>query len=173
MAESKNLRINERIRVREIRLISDDGSQRGIVPTVEAMRLARESGLDLVEVAPQANPPVCKILDYGKYRFEMDKKQRDAKKKQRVQVLKEIRVQPKVHAHDMDFKARYVQDFLENGDKVKVTIRYKGRELAHPELGFGVMENILARINTEYVIEKKPLMEGRNMSMTLAPKSKK
>ncbi len=173
MADSKNLRINEKIRVREVRLISDDGSQQGIVPTMKALAMAKDSGLDLVEVAPQANPPVCKILDYGKYRFELKKKMREAKKNQHVQTLREIRMQPKVQQHDMDFKARHIQEFLENGDKVKVTIRYRGRELAHPELGFGVMNHILERITTEYVIEKKPAMEGRNMSMTIAPKSKK
>ena len=173
MAESKGLRINEQIRVREVRLIDDEGAQKGIVSTLEALRMAQDVNLDLVEVAPQADPPVCKILDYGKYRFELEKKLRDSKKKQKLQVLKEIRMQPKINDHDLSFKARHIQEFLDNGDKVKVTIRFRGRELAHTELGLDVLNNVLAKLGGDLTVEKAPAMEGRTMSMTLAPKSKK
>lgn len=175
MAEikEKGLRINTQIRVREVRLIDSDGGQKGIVPTIDALAMARDQNLDLVEVAPTANPPVCKILDYGKYRFEMEKKLRDSKKKQKLQVLKEIRMQPKINDHDLSFKARHIQDFLDDGDKVKVTIRFRGRELAHTELGLDVLNNVLAKLGGDLTVEKPPAMEGRSMSMTLAPKSKK
>ena len=166
-------RINEQIRVREVRLIDDQGEQKGIVPTLEALKMARELSLDLVEVAPQANPPACKILDYGKYRFEMEKKLRDSKKKQKMQVLKEIRMQPKIDDHDLDFKSKHVKEFLADGDKVKVTIRFRGRELAHTELGLVVLKDVLSKLGDDYVMEKPPAMEGRFMSMTLAPKAKK
>jgi len=173
LAESKGLRINEQIRVREVRLIDDEGTQKGIVSTLEALRMAQDVNLDLVEVAPQADPPVCKILDYGKYRFELEKKLRDSKKKQKLQTLKEIRMQPKINDHDLSFKARHIQEFLDNGDKVKVTIRFRGRELAHTELGLDVLNNVLAKLGGDLTVEKAPAMEGRTMSMTLAPKSKK
>ena len=173
MAENKGLRINEQIRVREVRLIDDEGEQKGIVPTIEALRMAKEQELDLVEVAPQANPPVCKILDYGKYRFEQEKKLRDSKKNQKHLKLKEIRMQPKIGSGDLDFKSKHIQEFLTEGNKVKVTIRFRGRELAHTELGYDVLKEVLKRLNDEYVIEKQPAMEGRFMSMTLSPKAKK
>ena len=136
MAENKGLRINEQIRVREVRLIDDAGEQKGIVSTLEALRMAQDVNLDLVEVAPQADPPVCKILDYGKYRFELEKKLRDSKKKQKLQVLKEIRMQPKINDHDLSFKARHIQDFLDDGDKVKVTIRFRGGSWPIPSWGW-------------------------------------
>ena len=173
MAENKGLRINEQIRVREVRLIDDEGEQKGIVPTIEALRMAKEQELDLVEVAPQANPPVCKILDYGKYRFEQEKKLRDSKKNQKQLKLKEIRMQPQIGSGDLDFKSKHIQEFLTEGNKVKVTIRFRGRELAHTELGYDVLKEVLKRLNDEYVIEKQPAMEGRFMSMTLSPKAKK
>ena len=173
MAENKGLRINEQIRVREVRLIDNEGEQKGIVPTIEALRMAKEQELDLVEVAPQANPPVCKILDYGKYRFEQEKKLRDSKKNQKQLKLKEIRMQPKIGSGDLDFKSKHIQEFLTEGNKVKVTIRFRGRELAHTELGYDVLKEVLKRLNDEYVIEKQPAMEGRFMSMTLSPKAKK
>ena len=167
------MRINEQIRVREVRLIDDKGDQKGIVPTIEALKMAKEQELDLVEVAPQANPPVCKILDYGKYRFEQEKKLRDSKKNQKQLKLKEIRMQPKIGAGDLDFKSKHVQEFLNEGNKVKVTIRFRGRELAHTELGYDVLKEVLKRLDDEYVVEKQPAMEGRFMSMTLSPKTKK
>lgn len=173
MADNRGLRINEQIRVREVRLIDDQGEQKGIVPTLDALKMAHDLSLDLVEVAPTANPPACKILDYGKYRFEMEKKLRESKKKQKLQELKEIRMQPKIDDHDLDFKSKHVKEFLADGDKVKVTIRFRGRELAHTELGLVVLKDVLSKLGDEYVIEKQPAMEGRFMSMTLAPKAKK
>lgn len=173
MADNKSLRINGSIRVREVRLVDAVGQQCGVVPTPEALRMARDINLDLVEVAPQASPPVCKILDYGKYRFEMGKKLRDSKKRQRLQTLKEVRMQPKINDHDMAFKAKHIQRFLDEGDKVKVTIRFRGRELAHTDLGFNVLQNVLGRLVCGYSVEKQAAMEGRSMSMTLTQKSKK
>ena len=170
---SKGLRVNGQIRVREVRLIDEHGDQRGILPTLTALRLAEDAGLDLVEVAPQSNPPVCKILDYGKYRFEMDKKMRDSRKKQKLQVMKEIRMQPKIDDHDLDFKSKQIKGFLDDGDKVKVTVRFRGRELAHTDLGLDVLNSVLARLGEGFTVEKQPSMEGRFMSMTLSPKTKK
>ncbi|MDR2079870.1 MAG: translation initiation factor IF-3 [Treponema sp.] len=168
----KDLRINEQIRVREVRLIRDGGEQQ-VLSTVEALNSAREQGLDLVEVAPQAVPPVVKIMDYGKYKFENEKKIRDSKKKQKLLKLKEIRMQPKIDDHDLDFKSKHVKEFLAEGNKVKVTVRFRGRELAHTELGLDVLKDVLQHIEGEYVMDKPPAMEGRFMSMVLGPKSKK
>jgi translation initiation factor IF-3 len=168
----KDLRINEQIRAREVRLIREEGEQQ-VMPVSQALDIAREMGLDLVEVAPQANPPVVKILDYGKFRFETEKKIRDSRKKQKLLKLKEIRMQPKIDDHDLDFKSKHIKEFLSEGNKVKVTIRFRGRELAHTELGFDVMKDVLSRIEGEYVMDKQPAMEGRFMSMVLGPKSKK
>jgi len=169
----KDLRINEQIRVREVRLIRGEGEQQGVMPVSEALELAREAGLDLVEIAPQAVPPVVKILNYGKYRFENEKKVRDSKKKQKLLKLKEIRMQPKIDDHDLDFKSKHIKEFLSDGNKVKVTVRFRGRELAHTELGFDVMKDVLARIEGEYVMDKPPAMEGKFMSMVVSPKPKK
>jgi translation initiation factor IF-3 len=168
----KDLRINEQIRVREVRLIRDEGEQR-VIATSEALELAREQSLDLVEVAPQAVPPVVKIMNYGKYKFENEKKVRDSKKKQKLLKLKEIRMQPKIDEHDLDFKSKHVREFLAEGNKVKVTVRFRGRELAHTELGLDVLKDVLQRIEGEYAMDKAPSMEGRFMSMVLSPKSKK
>ena len=174
MADNKGMRVNEQIRVREVRLIDDEGNQKGIVPTLEALKMAKERDLDLVEVSPNANPPVCKILDFGKYRFEQEKKLRDSKKNQKVLKLKEIRMQPKIGSGDLDTKAKHVQEFLNEGDKVKVTIRFRGRELAHTELGFDVLKEVEKRLEEgSYVVEMAAAMDGRFMSMTLASKVKK
>ncbi len=169
---NKGQRVNEMIRVREVRLIDDEGNQKGIVPTLEALKLAKEKDLDLVEVSPNANPPVCKILDYGKYRFEQEKKLRDARKNQKVLKLKEIRMQPKIGSGDLDTKAKHVQEFLNEGNKVKVTIRFRGRELAHTELGYNVLQEVLKRLTSAYVVEKQPAMDGKTMSMTISSKAK-
>lgn len=169
---NKGQRINEMIRVREVRLIDDEGNQKGIVPTLEALKLAKEKDLDLVEVSPNANPPVCKILDFGKYRFEQEKKLRESKKNQKVLKLKEIRMQPKIGHGDLDTKAKHVQEFLDEGDKVKVTIRFRGRELAHTELGYDVLNEVLKRLTSAYVMEKQPAMDGKTMSMTISAKAK-
>ena len=170
----KDLRINEQIRVREVRLIrEDEEQQQGIISTLEALEIAKEQGLDLVEVAPNAVPPVVKIMDYGKYKFENEKKVRDSKKKQKLLKLKEIRMQPKIDEHDLDFKSKHVREFLQEGNKVKVTVRFRGREMAHTELGLDVLNDVLKRIEGDYVMDKAPAMEGRFMSMVLSPKSKK
>jgi len=174
LADNKGMRVNEQIRVREVRLIDDEGEQKVIVPTMEALRMAKERDLDLVEVSPNANPPVCKILDFGKYRFEQEKKLRDSKKNQKVLKLKEIRMQPKIGSGDLDTKAKHVQEFLNEGDKVKVSIRFKGRELAHTELGFDVLKEVEKRLTEgTYNIEKPAAMDGRMMSMTLSSKVQK
>ena len=170
----KDLRINEQIRVREVRLIREDGEQQqGIIPTIEALEIAREQGLDLVEVAPNAVPPVVKIMNYGKFKFENEKKVRDSKKRQKLLKLKEIRMQPKIDEHDLDFKSKHVREFLLEGNKVKVTVRFRGREMAHTELGLDVLNDVLKRIEGDFVMDKAPSMEGRFMSMVLSPKSKK
>jgi translation initiation factor IF-3 len=168
----KDLRINEQIRVREVRLIKGDGEQM-VMPTRDALALAKEEGLDLVEVAPQAAPPVVKIMNYGRYKFENEKRVRDSKKKQKLLKLKEIRMQPKIDEHDIDFKAKHIREFLMEGNKVKVTIRFRDRELAHTELGFDVLKDVLARIEGDYVMDRPPVMEGRFMSMILGSKAKK
>lgn len=169
---NKGQRVNEQIRVREVRLIDDEGNQKGIVPTLEALKMAKDKDLDLVEVSPNANPPVCKILDYGKYRFEQEKKLRESKKNQKVLKLKEIRMQPKIGSGDLDTKAKHVQEFLDEGSKVKVTIRFRGRELAHTELGYDVLQEVLKRLTSAYVVEKAPAMDGKTMSMTISAKAK-
>ena len=169
---NKGQRINDMIRVREVRLIDDEGNQKGIVPTLEALKMAKEKDLDLVEVSPNANPPVCKILDFGKYRFEQEKKLRESKKNQKVLKLKEIRMQPKIGSGDLDTKAKHVQEFLDEGSKVKVTIRFRGRELAHTELVYDVLQEVLKRLTSAYVVEKAPAMDGKTMSMTISAKAK-
>jgi len=169
----KDLRMNEGIRVREVRLIDADGNQKGIVPTFEALQMARDAGLDLVEVAPQAQPPVCKLLDYGKYKFELEKKIRESRKHQKQVRIKEIRMQPKIDGHDLEFKTRHIQEFLEEGDKVKVTVRFRGRELAHTELGKDVLDRILQMLGDTFLLEKPAQMEGRTMSLLLNPKGTK
>jgi translation initiation factor IF-3 len=170
---SKELRINDQIRVREVRLIDEEGKQLGVVAIAEALNMAKEAGIDLVEIAPQAVPPVCKILDYGKYRFELEKKTRESKKKQKLIKMKEIRMQPKIEEHDLQFKSKHVKEFLDEGDKVKVTIRFRGRELAHTERGKIVLDKVLVLLEDSYILEKEPAMEGRFMSMVVGPKGKK
>lgn len=170
---SKELRINNWIQVREVRLIDDQGNQRGIIPTSEALDLAKEANIDLVEVSPNANPPVCKLLDYGKYKFEQEKRLKESRKKNKTIKLKEIRMQPKIEKHDLQFKTKHIREFLEQGFKVKVTIRFRGRELAHTELGKDKLDKVLELLEDSYNIESPPKMEGRFMSMFLSPKSKK
>ena len=164
--------MNEGIKDKEVRLIDEEGNQLGIVPTYEDLRMAKDKGLDLVEVSPNSNPPICKILDYSKYRFEQEKKLRDAKKNQKVLKLKEIRMQPKIGSGALDTKAKNIKEFLDEGDKVKVTIRFRGRELAHTELGYDVLKEVTNRLTSAYVIEKPAAMEGKFMSMTLSAKAK-
>lgn len=159
--------MNERIRVREVRLIGEDGEQLGILPTPEALQAARDRGLDLVEVAPSAVPPVCRLLDYGRFKYEQEKKDREARKNQKIVLLKEVRVRPKTDEHDLEFKAKQVERFIEEGDKVKVTLRFRGRELAHPNLGRQLLEDVAERVKHVAVVERMPLMEGNTMTMIL------
>jgi len=169
---TKDLRINDMIRVREVRLIDDENNQMGIVATPEARQMADEKGLDLVEIAPNANPPVCRLLDYGKYKFDLEKRNRENKKKQKLQELKEIRMQPKIDIHDLQFKAKHVGEFLDKGAKVKVTVRFRGRELAHTERGRDVLAKVVELLR-EIIVDREPAMEGRFMSMIISPKTKK
>ncbi len=170
---SRDQRINEMIRVREVRLVDEKGEQRGIMPTAEALDIARSTGVDLVEVSPNASPPVCRLLNYGKYKFEQEKRLREAKKKQKQVKLKEIRMQPKIEEHDLGFKTKHIKEFLEEGSRVKVTVRFRGRELAHLELGRQVLDRILEMLGDSFIVEKRPQMEGRMMSMFISPKTKK
>lgn len=171
---TKKLRINEAIRVKEVRLIDHEGNQAGVVAIEDALRMAREKELDLVEVSPNVEPPVCKLIDYGKFMFETEKKNRESKKNQKIIKLKEIRMQPKIDDHDLEFKTKHVRTFLEEGDKVKVTIRFRGRELAHTEFGKAVLDDVLKLLGEDaYVLDKPAMMEGRFMSMILSPKAKK
>jgi translation initiation factor IF-3 len=163
-------RINRDIRVREVQLIDAEGQNRGVVEILEALRLSEEGGLDLVEIVPNANPPVCKILDYGKYRFNEQKKAAEARKKQKVVELKEIKLRPGIDDHDYETKMKAVRRFFEDGDKVKFVLRFRGRELAHQELGFKVLERVKAETAAIAKIELDPSMEGRQMIMILAPK---
>ena len=168
----KEMKTNEQIRVREVRLIGNEGDQLGVMAIADALQLAKDAGIDLVEIAPQANPPVCKILDYGKYRFEQEKKDKDSRKRQKLMKMKEIRMQPKIEKHDLAFKTKHVKEFLDGGNKVKVTVRFRGRELAHTELGRVVLERILENLEGDFVVDRPPQMEGRFMSMILNPKGK-
>lgn len=170
--KEKELRINEAIRVKEVRLLGEDGTQQ-VLQISQALQRAKDMGLDLIEVAPQAVPPVCKILDFGKYCFDKEKKLKEARKKQKLVKIKEVRMQPLIETHDLQFKTKYVKSFLEEGNKVKVTIRFKGRQLAHTEFGKDVLMKMLELLDGEYAMDRPPMMEGRFMSMILNPKGKK
>jgi len=169
---TKDLRVNRQIRAREVFVIDEDGNQKGVMSNFDALALAENAGLDLVEVSPNANPPVCKILDYGKYRYEQEKRLRDQKRNQVVTKMKEIRMQPKIEQHDLNTKSKFIGDFLSEGNKVKVSIRFRGRELAHTELGKVVLDRILAQLTENGVgfnLDRAAMMEGRMMSMILSP----
>lgn len=164
------IRINNRIRVPEVRVVDDDGAMLGILPTHEALRKAQERGLDLVEVNPKADPPVCKILDFGKYKYDEKKKQKDAKRKQTTVELKEIKLRPKTDDHDLAFKARAARRFLEAGHKVKFTVRFRGREITHPEKAQEQLDWITKQCEDLATIEVRPAMEQRTMTLLMAPK---
>jgi len=169
---AKEMRINGEIREREIRLIDQNGDQAGVVATINAINTARDLGLDLVEVSPQARPPVCKLLNYGKYKYELEKKTREQRRNASQVRLKEVRMQPKIEQHDMNFKARHIQEFLGQGNKVKVTVRFRGREFEHTEFGKAKLDKILEHLNKDsYKVDSPPRMEGRFMSMLLSPRS--
>lgn len=166
------LRINNRIRARDVRLIDENGSQVGIVQLRDALMMAEERGLDLVEVAPTAVPPVCRIMDYGKFRYEQTKKEREARKHQKQADLKEVRLKPKTDDHDLDVKAKQARRFLLAGDKVKFTVRFRGREMAHPDIGREMLEQMAEELRDVATVEQRPLMEGRALSLMLAPSTK-
>lgn len=168
---NKEIQINEEIRDKEIRLIDADGGQLGVMSAKDAQKIAYEKKLDLVKIAPNATPPVCKILDYGKYRYELQKKEKEAKKKQKVISIKEIRISPSIEEHDMKVKASNTVKFLKDGNKVKVSLRFKGREKDYSRMGYVVMEKFVELIQDAGIVEKKPEFEGRSMIMILAPKS--
>lgn len=163
-------RINRDIRAREVQLIDSEGHNRGAIPTPDAQQIADDAGLDLVEIVPNAEPPVCKILDYGKFRFLEQKKQAEARKKQKIVEVKEIKLRPGIDDHDYDVKMRAVRRFFDEGDKVKVTLRFRGREMAHQDIGYRLLERVKLETNTIAKVEAEPSMEGRQMVMVLAPK---
>ncbi|HEV2767502.1 MAG TPA: translation initiation factor IF-3 [Acidimicrobiales bacterium] len=168
-AESNELRINDRIRAREVRLVSADGDQVGIKPLPEALTIARDLDLDLVEVAPQASPPVCRIMDYGKYKYEAAQKAKESRRKTTQVSIKEMKYRVKIGKGDFDTKTLKVQKFLEEGHKVKITIMFRGREVHHPELGMRILDRVAEHNNHLAKVEAAPKLDGRNMTMVLAP----
>lgn len=162
-------RVNEQIRADKIRVIGADGEMKGVMSVREAMALADEAGLDLVEISPNTDPPVCKILDYGKYKYEQQKKAAEARKKQKVIDLKEIKIRPGIEPHDYEVKMRNARRFLEDGDKVKVTMRFRGREMSHIELGKGLLQKMKEELSPISKVEFEPKLEGRQMIMILVP----
>jgi translation initiation factor IF-3 len=167
----KRYRVNESIRVREVRLVGEEGMI-GVVPVRDALAMAREKGLDLVEVAPNADPPVCRMMDYGKFLYEKAKRERKARRAQKTIEVKEIRLRPKTGEHDVDFKARDAERFLKQGFKVKVRVRFRGREITYPEIAREVLQEFAQRLSEVAVIESTPRMEGRSMLMILSPSTK-
>ena len=164
-------RVNGRIRVAEVRVIDSDGEQVGVLPTAQALARAEDQGLDLVEISPTAKPPVCRIMDYGKYRYEQSKKQAEARKKQTTVEVKEIKLRPKTEKHDLDFKIRNIRKFLGQNNKVKITLRFRGREIVYSDtLGRAVLDKIAVDLEDVAVIQQNPTMEGRQMVMLVAPK---
>ncbi|NJL34865.1 MAG: translation initiation factor IF-3, partial [Chloroflexaceae bacterium] len=165
-------RINNRIRAREVRLIDEQGTQVGIVAIQEAQRMAEERGVDLVEVAPNANPPVCRLMDYGKFRYEQSKKEREARKNQKQTDLKEVRLKPRTSEHDLSVKAKQARRFLSSGDKVKFTVRFKGREMAHTDIGREMLDMVMDQLRDISIVEQKPTLESRALSLVLAPNAR-
>ncbi|NLG32373.1 MAG: translation initiation factor IF-3 [Syntrophomonadaceae bacterium] len=168
---SKDWRINEEIRVREVRLVSDTGEQLGIMPIHKALELSLEKGLDLVEIAPSAKPPVCRMMDYGKFKFEQSKRDKEARKKQKVISVKEVKMRPNIDENDFQVKARNARKFLSAGDKVKLTIMFKGRQITHPELGERLSIRMAEQLADISNVEKKPKVEGKNMVTIFMPKT--
>ncbi len=169
---SRDFRVNERIRAREVRLIGDAGDN-SLMFTRDALMLARQRGMDLVEVAPNEVPPVCKLMDYGKFRYEQTKKERDARKTQKLVVVKEVRFSPKIDDHDIETKTKMAKRFLDEGNKVKLTVRFKGRELAHPNIGRDLLEQVRLTLGDNILVEAPSKMEGKNMTMIVSAKAQK
>ncbi|CCX36921.1 translation initiation factor IF-3 [Clostridium sp. CAG:1013] len=170
---NKELQINEQIRDKELRVIDSDGSQLGIMSLRQAMEIAEQKNLDLVKIAPQANPPVCKIIDYGKFRFEQAKREKEARKNQRVVEIKEVRLSLNIDTHDFETKKNHAVRFISEGNKVKASIRFRGREMGHPELGLEIMRRFADAMSEVANVEKPAKLEGRTMLMFLAPKPAK
>ncbi|MFO7153185.1 MAG: translation initiation factor IF-3 [Bacillota bacterium] len=170
ITKEKELEVNYEIKAREVRVIDVDGKQLGIMPLREALKLAQERQLDLVKVAPQAKPPVCKIMDYGKYKYEQSKREKEARKNQKVINVKEIRMSPNIEEHDFQVRVKNALRFLEDGNKVKVTVRFRGREITHTQLGEDVLKRLAESLKEKAVVEKAPVVEGRNMVMILSPR---
>lgn len=164
------LMINEQIRDKEVRLVGPDGEQIGVVSSKEAQKIADEAGLDLVKIAPNAKPPVCKVIDYGKYRYELSRKEKDAKKKQKTVELKEIRLSPNIEANDLNTKMNAARKFLAKGNKVKITLRFRGREMAHMNSSKHILDDFAENLSDVAVVEKAPKIEGRSIGMVLAEK---
>ena len=169
MSIVKDVRINREIRAREVRVIDPEGKQLGILPLGEALRAAANFELDLVEVSPKSEPPVCRIMDYGKFKYQQSKKAHDARKKQAVIQVKEVKLRPKTEDHDYQFKLRHIERFLKEGNKTKVTVVFRGRELAHPDLGRNMMNRLTEEAKEWGKVEQFPKFEGRNLVMILAP----
>ncbi|HPF44376.1 MAG TPA: translation initiation factor IF-3 [Syntrophomonadaceae bacterium] len=168
---SKDWRVNEEIRVKEVRLIDDAGEQLGIVPIREALQLSLEKGLDLVEVAPSAKPPVCRLMDFGKFKFEQNKREKEARKKQSTISTKEVKLRPNIEEHDFQVKAKNARKFLMAGDKVKLTIMFRGRQITHPELGEKLSIKMAEQLSDISTVERAPKIEGKNMVTMLLPKA--
>jgi translation initiation factor IF-3 len=169
----KRLRVNQMILAREVRLVGEKGEQLGIMPLSQAQEMARKHDLDLVEVAPAAAPPVCRLLDYGKYKYEQNKKEQEIRKSQKVSLLREIRLRPKIGNHDFEAKARSVRKLLADGAKVKVTVLFRGREITHPELGWKLLQRMAETIGEDASLGKKPTTEGKRMDIILVPATTK
>ena len=163
-------RINDEIRALKVLLIDHNGEKQGIMPISSAIEAAEEVGMDLVEISPNSDPPVCKILDYGKYKFQEQKKKTEARKRQKTVEIKEIKLRPNIDTHDYEVKARSMHRFFDEGDKVKITLRYRGREMAHQDLGMKLLERVKAEMAEISKVEAEPLLEGRQMTMIMAPK---
>ncbi|CAN5627385.1 translation initiation factor IF-3 [soil metagenome] len=169
LAINEKTRVNHQIRISPVRVIAPDGEQLGILPVDRALEIAEQQGLDLVEVAPTARPPVCRIMDYGKFKYEEQRKAREARKKQHHVQVKEVKMRPGIEDHDFEFKTRHARRFLEEGNKVKVTMMFRGRQMAHPELGRQVLTRVADEVSDLAKVESHPMMEARSMSMVLAP----
>jgi translation initiation factor IF-3 len=163
------MRVNRQIRISPVRVIAPDGEQVGILPVERALEIAEEQGLDLVEVAPLARPPVCRIMDYGKFRYEEQRQAREARKKQHHVQLKEVKMRPGIEDHDFEFKVRHARKFLQEGNKVKLTMMFRGRQMAHPEFGRQVLDRVFGELQDISKVEANPMLEGRSMVMVLAP----
>jgi translation initiation factor IF-3 len=170
MSKSDEPRINREINSATVRLVGATGDMLGVVAIAEALRLADQAGLDLVEISPNAAPPVCKILDYGKYRYEAQKKAHEARKKQKVIQIKEIKLRPTIDKHDLDIKLKHTLEFLEEGDKVRISLRFRGREMDHQNIGMDVINRVQEALKDHCKIENSPRMEGKQIVMTVAPK---